>query len=220
MSEKLAIELFKAEIPIFGEFEFKLHERYPMAPKFLMKLNLREPLKGNLTNELAGKIGREFIKIARYDDVKYDSVVGLPHAGEPLAKVFVDNSWISANLLFLEKQDISLGKRRILPKIRGEFKDGDEVLIIDDVISLADTKIEAIDALRKNNLNVTNCVCLMDWELGGKEILADYDVNLKAVYAVSCLLSIWQRNKLLTKEQCTAIINQKDEIKEFIEKNQ
>lgn len=152
MNEKLAIELFKAGIPIFGEFPFKLHEKYSQAPYFLMKLNLRKLPQGNLTNELTGRISLEFIKVVRENDITYNSVVGLPRAGEPLAKAFIDNSWISAGLLFLEKQDISSGKRRILPKIKGRFKKGDEALIIDDVISLADTKIEAIEALRLNNL--------------------------------------------------------------------
>ncbi len=217
MSEKLAVELFNAGIPIFGEFPFKLHEKYPKAPRFLMKLNVRKPPKGNLTDELARKIGHELIKVVRESDITYDSVVGLPEAGDPLAKVFIDNGWISAGLLSLEKEELPLGRRRILPKIAGKFKKGDEVLIIDDVTSLADTKIEAIDALRLHNLNVTNCICLMDWELGGRETLADYGVNLKAVYAISCILSIWLRNKLLIKEQCAAIIERKDKIKEYIE---
>lgn len=217
MTEKLAIELFKEKIPIFGEFDFKLHETYPNAPRFLMKLNLRKPPRGNLTEELLKKIAWEFIKIARSNDITYNSIAGLPEAGGPLAEAFLQNSFTPATLLYLEKQNVSPGRRRILPKVMGQIKKRDEALIIDDVLSLAGTKIEAIDALRLYNLNVTNCLVLMDWELGGKEILADYGVNVKSVYAVSCLLSIWLRNKLLTAEQCTAIIERKEEIKEYIE---
>lgn len=216
-SEKLAVELFNRGMPIFGESPFKLHEKYPQAPKFLMKLNLRKPPRGNLTDELVRKIVWEFIRVVRENDITYNSVVGLPYAAEPLAKALIGNFRTSTGLLFLEKQDSTLGKRRILPKVAGEFKRRDEVLIIDDVISLADTKIEAIDALRLHNLNVTNCLVFMDWELGGREILADYGVNVKSVYMISCLLSIWLRNKLLTKEQCTAIIERKEEIREHIE---
>lgn len=182
-----------------------------------MKLNLRKPPAGNLTDALLKKIAWEFIKIARSNDIIYNSITGLPRAGIPLAEAFLQNSLTPATLLYLEKQDVSPDKRRILPKITGLFKNGDEVLMVDDVISLADTKIEGIETLRENGLNVTNCVCLMDWELGGREILADYGVNVKSIYTVSCLLSIWLRNGLLSKEQCVAIIERKEEIKEYIE---
>lgn len=216
-SEKLAVELFNRGIPIFGEFPFKLHERYTKAPYFLMKLNLRKPPAGNLTDELLKKIAWEFIKIARNSDITYNAIAGLPRAGDSLAEAFLQNSFTPATLLCLEKQNVAPGRRKILPKITGKFKKEDEVLLVDDVISLADTKTEGIEALRAHKLNVTNCLVLMDWELGGREILADYGVNVKSVYMISCLLSIWLRNKLLTKEQCTAIIERKEEIREYIE---
>lgn len=220
MNEKLAIELFKAKIPIFGNFPFKLHEKYPQAPLFLMKINLREPPRGNLTDELLEEIGQHFVEMARNSNLKYDLVTGLPKAGEPLARAFINAHpvFTSNNLLFLEKEETQ-NKRRILPKITREFVEGQIVIVIDDVISLADTKIEGIEALRFHNLAVTDCLVIMDWELGAREILAEFGVKLHTGYTVSELLAIWIKNKFISKAKASQIIERKNEIKEYIEQN-
>lgn len=219
--EKLAIELFKAGIPIFKESSFKLHEKCPEAPLFLMKINLRKPPTGNLTNDLIKKIGKSFAEIADLNKFRFDFAAGLPKAGTPLAQALIlaQGNLRMDHLIFLKKEEISPTERRISSEIAGKFAKGKTVVIVDDVISMSDTKIEAFKALRSHNLIVTDCIVLIDWELGGKNILAQYGVNVHAVYAISKLLSIWQNNGLLTKEQCDAIIIRKNKIKEFIEKN-
>lgn len=222
MNKELARKLFKAEIIEFGEFDFKLHEIYPNAPKFSMKLNLRKPPNGNLTDQIMAEIGKEYVKLARCNNLKYDLVAGLPRAGDPLAKAFILNGGADVEkLIFLEKEDIAQGKRRILPIIFGKYKKGNIVLGIDDVISLGGTKVEAIRAFLLNGLNIINCICLMDWGIGGKEILKEkYGINLITAFTVENFLSIWQTDGLLTKERCAAIINRRDKIKEYIEQNE
>lgn len=219
--ENLAIELFEAGIPVFTESSFKLHEKYPEAPLFLMKINLRKPPVGNLTNDLIKKIGKSFAEIVDLNKLQYDFIAGLPKAGTPLAQALMFNQGHIKmdNLLFLKKEEISPTERKISSVLAGKFVKRKKVVLVDDVISMSDTKIEAINALRSNILIVTDCIVLVDWELGGKEIISKYGVTVHTVYTISELLSIWQNNGFLPKEQCTEIIDRKNEIKKFIEQS-
>lgn len=221
MNEKLAIKLFKSGIPIFGEFKFKLHETYPNAPLFLMKLNLRQPPRGNLSKELFVEIAKRFYGLATRSGIIYNLVAGLPRAGDRLARDFVNihPGLTLENLVFLEKEE-KPHRRKILHRVIGRIKKGEIVLVIDDVISLANTKVEGVEVLRLNGLIVKDCLIFMDWELGGADILAEHGVRPHAVCTVSKLLAIWRNNGFLLKEQCETIINRKNEIREYIEQHQ
>jgi len=221
MKKELALNIFKAGIPVFEESKFKLHDEYPGAPLFLMKCNLRREPKGKLTDELITEISRKFVKTIREKNIKFNFVVGLPQAGEPFAEKFLE-IWNKKypdkkKIIYLEKGEVC-GKRRILEKIRGEFDPGNIVLMIDDVISLAHSKIEAAKALRKNGLIVKHCIVFMDWELGGAQMLKNkHQINIISEYLVSELLHIWREACLIAKLKAEEVISRKDDIKIYIE---
>lgn len=56
-----------------------------------------------------------------------------------------------------------------MPEIEGEFQDGEIVLVLDDLITGANTKMEGVEAIRNNSLIVTDCIVLVDCEQGGLE---------------------------------------------------
>lgn len=222
MKEKLAIDVFKAGIPVFEESKFKLHDEYPDAPLFLMKCNLRRAPKGKLTDDLIRDISRKFVKTIKEKNIKFDIVVGLPQAGEPFAEKFIE-IWNKKypdkkRLIYLEKGEES-GKRRILEKVRGEFNVGETVLMIDDVLSLAHSKVEAARALRKNGLIVRHCIVFMDWELGGGEMLrSKYNLRIISEYLISEFLHIWKEACLISRSRAEAVMIRKDKVKTYIEK--
>jgi len=222
MKKELAINIFKAGIPDFKESKFKLHDEFPDAPRFLMKCNLRREPEGKLTDKLIGEISKKFVHSIKERNIKFDIVVGLPRAGEPFAEKFIE-IWNKKypdkkKIIYLEKGEES-GKRTILEKIRGEFDQGETVLMIDDVISLAHSKVEAARALRKNGLIVKHCIVLMDWELGGAEILKNrYQIRIISEYRISEFLRIWKDACLISKSMADEIIFRKDIIKIYIEK--
>jgi orotate phosphoribosyltransferase len=188
-----------------------------------MKCNLRREPEGKLTDKLIGEISKKFVHTIRERNIKFDLVVGLPRAGEPFAERFVE-IWNKKypdkkKIIYLKKGEIG-GKRSILEKIRGEFNAGDTVLMIDDVISLAHSKIEAAKALRKNGLIVKHCIVLMDWELGGSEMLKTrHQLKIVSEYLVSEFLHIWKEACLISRSRAEEVLFRKDEIKIHIEKH-
>jgi len=148
--EKLALALFDAGAIKFGEFKLKMHEKYPRAPRSPIYLNLRIPPKGELTDDLVSEIGKQLFDLVDSENLCYQRVVGLPKAGNPLAEAFIiasDGILLPEELLYLEKEETET-VRRILPDIEGVFQDGEIILVLDDLITGADTKIEGIEALR------------------------------------------------------------------------
>lgn len=203
----------------FKESFYKLHEKFKVLP-FLMKLNLRRPPKGKLTDELIEEIANAYVLTVRGENINFDLVVGLPNAGVPFAEAFVriwNNSYPDKKrIIYLDKEETEK-HRRILPNITGEYKKGESALLIDDVISLAGSKIEATDALRRNGLVVTHGTVLLDWELGGVEMLAEkYGVRLLVSYKASRLLSIWYTGGRISLEKCKKILGRVRKIKEQI----
>lgn len=222
MKKKLAIEIFNAGIPVFEESKFKLHEEFPDAPWFLMKCNLRRSPDGSLTDKLIEKIAMQFVETVRKKRIKFDLVCGLPKAGDPFAEKFLE-IWNETypdkkRIVHLEKGEVG-GKRRILEPIKGEFRAGETVLMIDDVVSLANSKAEALVALRKSGLIVNHCIVLMDWEIGGIGILKnEYGLEIVYEYTASEFLKVWKEACLITRSKMLRITERKDAVRQYIEK--
>ena len=147
------------------------------------------------------------------NSLDYDYVVGIPAAAEPIAEAFV--AIRSVPLLHLAKEESETG-RRILPIINGEYRPGQKVLMIDDLISTAHSKIEAAGALRSNSLVVEDCVVLLDYELGGKDQLTQVGIRLHAVMTVNWLLDIYHDNGMIDTETKQRVINYRREVEEYM----
>ena len=202
MNEKLkglALDLFDKGIMLTdGPFEFKLHEKHPDAPYPPIKVNLRFPPKGTLTNELVERIGDALYQLSCENQLRYDCVVGVPKAGDPLAKVFARLA--SVPLLFLEKEEKESG-RKVLPVLNGEYQKGWRVLIVDDVVVMADSKFEAITAVRANKLVVAGIEILVDWEHGGRDDLEKAGFRVISVFKMSDLLLLYLEERRISQEK-------------------
>ncbi len=77
------------------------------------------------------------------------------------------------------------GTRRV---VEGAWDAGDRALVIDDLITRGDSKLEAVARLENSNLRVTDLVVLIDRESGGRETLAAQGYALHAVLTLSELL--------------------------------
>ena len=219
--KELAIKLFKVGAIQFGKFRLKMHEKYPDAPLSPIYLNLRMSPKGNLTGEIIGKIGQVLWKNARGPEFLFQLVVGLPKAGDPLAEALIKASdgIVGYNqLIFLKKEETSTG-RRILPEIDGEFIAGDGCLVVDDLITGADTKLEGVLVLRDNNLSVKDCLVLVDREQGGKEELKKHGIKLHSVFTMSELLNIYVEAGLINKEVKQEVIDYQKRGEEYIKEH-
>lgn len=124
-----------------------------------------------------------------------DRVGGIPYAGLPLA--------VAASLagrmplVYPRREEKGYGTRR---RIEGQFKAGERVVLIDDIITDGASKLEAIQPLEEAGLVVKDLVVLVDREQGGRELLAARGYALHAVLTISQCFDEGERAALAPPE--------------------
>lgn len=204
--ETLALALFEngnVKMDPAGH-RLKLHEENPDAPMSPYFFDLRtpdnpKPGSHTLTDELVREIGYEMFALLVEDGVEFDAVAGAPVAGNPFARVMANEAELT--LVELMKEEAG-GKRRISGVVQSDALDRlVEVVLVDDLITGAHTKREAISVMRERTLNVRHVVVLIDREQGGKEALAAEGITLHAVFTVSKLIDIYYTHGKITAAQ-------------------
>jgi uridine monophosphate synthetase len=115
----------------------------------------------------------------------FDRIAAIPVAAVPLAAA----------------ASLRLGKPFIYPRItakdhgtgnsiEGFFAPGERVVLLDDVISSAQSKLEAIAILEAAGLEVTDLVVLVDRESGGREEIERRGIRFHAFAGISELLEL------------------------------
>jgi len=126
----------------------------------------------------------------------FDRIAAIPVAAVPLAAA----------------ASLRLGKPFIYPRItakdhgtgnsiEGYFQPGERVVLLDDVISSAQSKLEAIAILEAAGLEVTDLVVLVDRESGGREEVERRGVRFHAFAGISELLELARCQKRLAERQ-------------------
>ncbi len=80
--------------------------------------------------------------------------------------------------------------------IEGVVKQGDNVVIIDDVITTGGSTIKAINRAREAGFNVLKAVVLVDREEGGREAIEELDVTVDPVVTRTELMQEYKKRKL------------------------
>jgi orotidine-5'-phosphate decarboxylase len=174
---RMHMSLFNLQKIKFGTFRLKLHEKNPDAPLSPIYLDIRKlpdwlySLMGDVLHDLSVKenIG------------DFDYVIGIPKAGEPIGQAFAKA--VGKPHLRIEKVESDEG-RRITSTILDPFEKGRRVVLVDDLVTKAGTKREAIEAIEANGLKVIATLVLYDREQGG---LAELNASGRKVCAAARL---------------------------------
>jgi uridine monophosphate synthetase len=208
--EQLALRLFDAGAIKFGAFRLKLHEKNPDAPLSPIYITLRTPKQeGPLTPDTVEMIGQELFAMVKKAAVEFDLVTGIPRAGEPFAEVV---SFLSG------KPRLKLGKkaeedrRKIDSIVSGDYRPGQRVLLVDDLITQADTKKEAIGVCEEAKLIAVGVVVLVDRQQGGTEQLRKAGYDLHVAFPLSVLLDYYVRVGRISQAK-------RDEVMDYIAAN-
>ncbi len=189
-----------------GEFALKLHEKHPEAPLSPVYINLR-----NLPPELLDQVG---VAMAGVDIPSLpDYCVGIPSAGDPIAEVYSSRTGIGrAELL---RKEVGEGGRKIVPLESGEPLTG-SVRLVDDLITQADTKLEAIQAIESFGLVVSDIVVLVDREQGGGDQLREAGYNLYSAFTMQQMLDFYLRSEKIDDLQYEDTMQGLEQLNQFL----
>ena len=131
---------------------------------------------------LIGEIGWELVKdeiLSRFPEVK--AIGGMTMGADPISLAIGMYSAADKPLgIFTvrkEPKDHGRGKR-----IEGNFNAGEQVIVVDDVITTGGSTIKAIDAIEAEGGKVVAALVLVDREEGGREAIEGRGVPVYALY--------------------------------------
>lgn len=198
----LARSLWEQGAIKFGEFRLKLHEKFPNAPLSPIFLNLRtpdNPKPGTLTaDDVVRATWLMYAYVENNEKVYFDFVAGIPNAGTPFAQSMTGMAGVQA----LQLGKVVQGDSRRIGDVTDDvaFEDGEEVLVIDDLITHADSKREAFESIQKAGLRVSALVVLVDREQGGADEVAQMGIPFISVFTLTELLDRYVQEGFLTDE--------------------
>jgi uridine monophosphate synthetase len=194
--EQFVLYLYKIGAIKFGEFKLKSGITSPFYIDLRLTVSYPELMDG-----MAKMI------IEKIEGKKFDLVTGIPYTALPVASIV--SSYLKVPLIFVRKEEKAYGTKRL---IEGVYKENDTVLIIDDVVTTGESKIEVANVFRNANLNVKDIVVLVDRSYNAKEFLSRHSLTLLSIISMDEVLSILRKNNLIEDRLI-------DEVKAFIKRS-
>ncbi len=161
IKEKLAEQLYNIGAIKFGAFRMKLHDEHPEAPLSPIYVDLRILRSFPEAMDSAIEIYTWLVK-----GLQFDCLADVPTAATPIVAIL--SHQMKVPMISPRKGGKEHG---IIRKIDGVFKAGQTALVVDDLITKAESKLEIIGILKANELVVKDVVVLVDREQGGAEQL-------------------------------------------------
>jgi len=132
-------------------------------------------------------------------------VGGLTMGADPIALAtgmhsFRENPSSPLQAFVVRKAPKSHGQTRL---IEGNFKAGDKIVVIDDVVTKGDSTVAAIEAVRREGGEVVFVVVLVDRQQGGREKIENLGHPVVAVFTKEDLLGPKTPEGRLSGEVCS-----------------
>lgn len=203
----------------FTPSKIKHHEKdteIPMAPFYF---NLRTPdhpkKPGLLTKEDCDLIARCMIETFEvYHKIDFDFISGIPKAGDPFVDAIQNILAIKPGYIRKKFDIVKLdkiednGKRKVVPKKECiDYCKGKKGLLLDDVISYGDSKMEAVRAIEDYGAIVAGIIVLIDIGLGGVQMLRNAGYRIYPVFTAKSLFDYYFRCKKIGQEKYKEAMN-------------
>ncbi len=189
--EKLVLLLNKIGAVKFGQFKLKSGLMSPIY------INLRDLVSYPKALHQVAKVYWQILK-----KLSFKRMVAVPYAAMPIvgAISFISNKpWV-----YLRKKQKDYGLKKM---IEGEYKKGEKVVVIDDLITTGLSKIETIKPILGEGLKVKDVVVLIDRGQGGRQDLKKRGYVLHSYLTLDEIAEILWKKKKISQEKYNEVIS-------------
>ena len=184
-NKDLILSLEKIGAIKFGEFTLKSGLVSPFY------FDLRDMTSHPELIEIAADLLIEKIK-----NLDFDVLTGIPYTALPIATLV--STKMKKPLVYMRKEKKSYGTGN---NVIGTFQKGDTCLVIDDLITTGESKIETAEGLEKEGLVVKDFVVVIDRSKNGKDILQKNNYQLHSLINLKEIIANLQEEKLISEEK-------------------
>ncbi|MDH5559495.1 MAG: orotate phosphoribosyltransferase [Deltaproteobacteria bacterium] len=179
MKDKIIDELISIHAIKFGDFTLKSGIQSPIYID--LRILVSYP-------RLMSDLAQIFFELS--EKIEFDLVSGIPYTALPIATLF--SQLCALPMIYCRKEKKSYGTAR---QIEGIFQPGEQVLIIDDLITNGQSKIETLEPFKEAGLIVKDVLVLIDRKQGGEELLGQMGIRLHSFLSVYEILDrVYQQN--------------------------
>lgn len=183
--ESLIVNLYELGAVKFGEFTLKSGEVSPIYVDLRLLVDRPAMLR---------RVARMMQAYAA--NLKFDRLAAIPMAGLPIGIALS----LAANvpLIYPRPRVKEHGTSRY---IEGTYSAGETVLVVDDVLSRALSKLEAIGLLEAVQLKVVDIMVVIDRQMGGSEVLAKKGYRTHAILTIQEVLDTLLARRRISKDR-------------------
>jgi uridine monophosphate synthetase len=191
LTDQLVIHLFDSGCIQFGTFTLKSGLTSPIYID--LRLLVSHP-------SLLGETADIMAEVAR--GLEFDRIAAIPYAGLPIGVALALQMGLP--LIYPRREVKAHGTRRA---IEGFFEPGETALLVDDLITRGDSKLEAVAPLEAAGLRVKDVLVLIDREQGGRRDLARHGYRLHAILHLAQILDVLLETTHITSAQYSEVVD-------------
>ncbi|MCF7911653.1 MAG: orotidine-5'-phosphate decarboxylase [Candidatus Cloacimonetes bacterium] len=190
--EQFIEELFKIGAVKFGTFTLKSGKVSPFYFDLRDMISYPELLDGIVE-----------LLVEKLQGIEFDVITGIPYTALPIASLVADR--LQKPLIYMRKEEKAYGTGN---NVIGKFTPGAVCIVIDDLITTGESKIETAERLEAEGVVVKDFVVVIDRSNDGSGILAKSGYILHSLIALDEILAILQKGKYIDNKMA-------DQVKEF-----
>ena len=151
------------------------------------RMTALDPVGANLIGAMGWNLVKEEI-LPKFPEISV--IGGMTMGADPISLAVgmyssIEKAEKPLNVITVRKEAKDHGRGR---RIEGNFKEGDVVLVVDDVITTGGSTLKAIDAIEAEGGKVVAALVLLDREEGGREAIEDRGIPVYPMYTRTTLL--------------------------------